>query len=107
MRLGQIVGPRHVVCLIWMCLVSVAAPAQTPAPTVSLGFGVDTNVAQVRQIVLLTRAYLTHPDSSARSGLWSTRAPLDPRTSDLAMQAYLGFPATIVGVTGMGQDDSV
>ncbi|MGH7615144.1 MAG: hypothetical protein ACREMW_14030 [Gemmatimonadales bacterium] len=108
MRIGRIAVPGVVVSAVWMCLVSVSAAGQTPAPTVSLGFGVDTSIAEVREIVRLTRAYLTHPDSSAPStGLWSTRAPLDARTNDLAIQAYQGFPATIVGVTGTGPGDSV
>jgi len=107
-RICRIVVPRAVACVVSMCLVSVPAGGQTPAPSVSLGFGVDTSVAEVREIVRLTRAYLTHPDSSARSaGLWSTRATPDARTIDLAIQAYQGFPATIVGVTGTGPGDSV
>jgi len=100
--------PSAVVAVVSTCLVSVSASGQTPAPSVSLGFGIDTSVAEVREIVRLTRAYLLRPDSSARSrGLWSTGAPLEAPESDLATQAYQGFPATIVGVTGTGLDDSV
>jgi hypothetical protein len=108
MRITRIEVPFAVVFGVCLCLVSVSAASQTPAPSVSLGFGVDTSIAEVREIVRLTRAYLTRPDSAARStGLWSTQAPLDPRTSDLAIRAYQGFPATIVGVTGTGLGDSV
>lgn len=108
MRIRRMAVPGAVASGACLCLVSLSAASQTPAPSVSLGFGVDTSIAEVREVVRLTRAYLTHPDSSARStGLWSTRAPLDPRTSDLAIQAYQGFPATIVGVTGTGPGDSV
>lgn len=84
------------------------AVAQAPAPNVSLGFGVDTTITEVRDIVRLTRAYLARPDSSARSrGLWSMPSALDKRVGDPAISAYQGFPATIVGVTGTGSGDSV
>lgn len=107
-RIRRMAVPGAVASGVCLCLVGLSGASQTPAPSVSLGFGVDTSIAEVREIVRLTRAYLTHPDSSARStGLWSTRVPLDPRTSDLATQAYQGFPATIVGVTGTGAGDSV
>jgi hypothetical protein len=87
---------------------SSMAVAQTPAPSVSLSFGVDTSIIEVRDVVRLTRAYLAAPDSSARSrGLWSTQSRFDARYGDLATTAYQGFPATIVGVTGTGPGDSV
>lgn len=85
----------------------VTAAAQTPAPSVTTSFGVDTSITEVRDIVRLTRAYLANPDTSARSkGLWS-RSSLDARYGDLAAEVYQGFPATIVGVTGTGPGDSV
>ncbi len=91
-----------------VALLSHSAVAQTPAPTVSLSFGVDTSMTDVRDIVRLTRAYLAHPDSSARSrGLWSTKSAFDSRYGDLATEAYQGFPATIIGVTGTGSGDSL
>ena len=94
--------------VIFTLVVSTSASAQTPAPSVGLSFGVDTSIAEVRDIVRLTRAYLTNPDSSARSrGLWSTKSAFDARYGDLATEAYQGFPATILGVTGTGPGDSV
>jgi hypothetical protein len=82
--------------------------AQTPAPSVSVGFGVDTTVKEVLEIVRLTRAYLAKPDSSARTrGLWSTKSQFDLRNGDLAPSAYLGFRATILGVSGTGPGDSL
>lgn len=82
--------------------------AQTPARSVTTSFGVDTSIAEVRDIVHLTGAYLARPDTSARTrGLWSTRSSFDVRYGDLAMEAYQGFPATIIGVTGTGPGDSV
>ena len=108
MRIARMDVPFAVAFGVCLCLVGGSAASQTPAPSVSLGFGVDTSIAEVREIVRLTRAYLTRPDSSARStGLWRTGAPSDPRTSDLATKAYLGFPAAIVAVTGTGPGDSV
>jgi len=80
-------------------LVSTAR-AQEPPPTVSLSWGIDTTVTDLRDIVSLVRAYLAKPDSSARSrGLWSTATDFDRRVGDLTIQAYQGFPATIVGIT--------
>jgi len=85
-----------------------SSSAQTPAPSVSLSFGVDTSIAEVRDIVRLTRAYLAQPDASARTrGLWSTQSAFDAQHGDLATAAYQGFPATILGVTGTGPGDSV
>lgn len=91
---------------------AVASPvrAQQPPPTVSLSWGIDTTDTNVRDIVRLVRAYLAKPDSSARSrGLWSTATEFDRRVGDLtmAMGAYQGFPATIVGVTSDAPGDSV
>ncbi|HEX6628351.1 MAG TPA: hypothetical protein VF105_10360 [Gemmatimonadaceae bacterium] len=81
--------------------------AQTPPPSVTTSFGVDTTNSEVRDILRLTRAYLAQPDPSARSrGLWSNSS-LDTRYGDLAMEAYQGFPATIIGVTGAAPGDSV
>lgn len=108
MRIDRLTVGSAIVSAMSTCLVDASAIGQTPAPSVSLGFGVDTSVAEVHDIVRLTRAYLLRPDSSARSrGLWSTRAPFDAGVGDLATQAYQGFPATIVGVTGTGSGDSV
>lgn len=82
--------------------------AQTPPPSVSLSFGIDTTVAPVGDIVRLTKAYLARPDSSARSrGLWSSKSDFDTHYGDLGGEAYQGFPATILGVTGTGPGDSV
>ena len=87
--------------------VAVTAVAQTPAPSVTTSFGVDTSIKEVREIVNLTRAYLAQPDFTARSrGFWSS-APNDARYGDLGMEAYQGAPATIIGITGMGTGDSV
>ncbi|HWL40414.1 MAG TPA: hypothetical protein VNO75_09265 [Gemmatimonadaceae bacterium] len=66
----------------------------------SLSWGIDTTVTDIRNIVSLVRAYLAKPDSSARSrGLWSTSTDFDRRVGDLTVNAYQGFPATIVGIT--------
>jgi len=83
--------------------------AQTPSPSVSIGFGVDTSIADVRNVVSLVRAYLAKPDSSARSrGLWSSATEFDRRIGDVtAGQANQGFPATVVGVISDGPGDSV
>lgn len=83
--------------------------AQEPSPSVSLGFGVDTTIADVRNVVSLVRAYLAKPDSSARMrGLWSTSTEFDRRVGDIAGgRANQGFPATVVGVTTAGPGDSV
>ncbi len=94
--------------IVCVSLLAGVARGQTPAPSVSLSWGVDTTVAEVGQIVRLTRAYLAHPDSTARArGLWSTQSPFDAQHGDLAMEAYQGFSATILGVTGIGGGDSV
>ncbi len=83
--------------------------AQTPAPEVGLGFGVDTAHADVGPIVRLVRAYLARPDSTARArGLWRADDALARRIGDLAGGfAYQGFPATIAGVLATGTGDSV
>lgn len=86
-----------------------ALGAQSPAPSVGISFGVDTTIADVRNIVRLVRAYLAKPDSSARSrGLWSVANELDRRAGDVSgAQAYQGFPATIIGAISAGPGDSV
>jgi len=82
--------------------------AQTPAPCVHLSFGVDTTLPIVRDIARLTQAYLLRPDTSAQSrGLWSARSPFEARLGDPATQAYQGFSATIIGITGVGADESL
>ena len=99
---------RHVACVTVLAgFIAMTAKAQTPAPSVSISFGVDTTISEVRDIVRLTRAYLAQPDFTARSrGLWSS-SPNDVRYGDLGMEAYQGGPATIIGVTGTGPGDSV
>ena len=79
---------------------SASMQAQTASRFVSTGFGVDTTISDVRNIASLVRAYVTKPDTSARSqGLWSTSTEFDRRVGDATLyQAYEGFPATIVGV---------
>ncbi len=90
-----------------LCGLTSVLPAQTPPPSVTTSFGVDTTISEVRDIVRLTKAYLAQPDTSARTrGLWS-KSPLDARYGDLAMEAYQGFPATIIGITGAAPGDSV
>lgn len=89
-------------------VIAVQAHAQTAPPTVSVSFGIDTTLTDVGDVVRLVRAYLANPDSSARSrGLWSTATDFDRRVGDLTMQAYQGFPATIVGVASDGPGDTV
>ena len=81
---------------------------QANGPPVGAGFGVDTAVADVRDIVRLVRAYVAQPDSSARArGLWSSATKLDRTVGDLALEAYQGFPVTVVGVTPSASGDSV
>jgi hypothetical protein len=94
------------VCLL-LCGLTSDLAAQTAPPSVTTSFGVDTTIKEVRDIVRLTRAYLAQPDASARSrGLWSN-SPVDARYGDLSMEAYNGFPATIIGITGAAPGDSV
>jgi hypothetical protein len=95
--------------LLAFALGAPALHAQRPSPSVSLGFGVDSTTADVRDIVRLVRAYLDAPDTTAAlRGLWSTSDPLDRRSGDVARgYAYQGFPATIVGVLSTGRGDSV
>lgn len=82
--------------------------AQEPSLSVSLGFGVDTTITDVRNIVSLARAYLAKPDSSARSrGLWSVSTDFDRRVGDIAGEAYQGFAATVIGVIPAQPGDSV
>jgi len=89
-------------------LIADQASAQQAPSAVSVSFGVDTTVADVGSVVRLVRAYLARPDSSARSrGLWSTGTDFDRRVGDLTMNAYQGFPATIVSVASDGPGDSV
>lgn len=79
--------------------VVATAHAQEPSPSVSLSWGIDTTVTDIRDIVSLVRAYLAKPDSSARSrGLWSTATDFDRRVGDVTTDAYQGFAATIVGI---------
>ncbi len=83
--------------------------AQEPSPAVSAGFGVDTTITDVRNVVSLVRAYLAKPDSSARTkGLWSTATEFDRTIGDVtAGRANQGFPATVVGVIPAMPGDSV
>lgn len=83
--------------------------AQTPSPSVSAGFGVDTTIADVGSVFSLVRAYLAKPDSSARSrGLWSTASEFDRTRGDVtAWQVNQGFPATVVGIIPAVPGDSV
>lgn len=84
------------------------ARGQTPPPTVSASFGVDTSATDIGNIVRLVRAYLANPDSSAKGrGLWSTATDFDRRVGDLTMEAYQGFPATVIYVAPDGPGDSV
>lgn len=87
--------------MIGLCMVAIRpVHGQVPAPAVSVGFGVDTTVADVGDVVRLMRAYLVKPDSSARSrGLWSVATEFDRRVGDITGEVYQGFPATIIGVT--------
>jgi hypothetical protein len=90
------------------CVITTRAGAQTPPPTVSVSFGIDTTITDVGSVVRLVRAYLASPDSSARSrGLWSTATDFDRHVGDLTTDAYQGFPATIVSVASDGPGDSV
>lgn len=83
--------------------------SQVPSPSVSLGFGVDTTIVDVGNIVGLIRSYLAKPDSSARSrGLWSSASEFDRRHGDItAGDAYQGFRATILGIVPATTGDSV
>ena len=89
-------------------VITIRAFAQTAPPTVSVSFGIDTTTTDVGAVVRLVRAYLAKPDSSARSrGIWSTATDFDRRAGDLTMEAYQGFPATIISVAPDGTDDSL
>ncbi|HET9514191.1 MAG TPA: hypothetical protein VFO95_09685 [Gemmatimonadales bacterium] len=85
------------------------AAAQTPVPSVTVSFGVDTAVVDVGPIVRLVRAYLARPDTSAGSrGLWASSNEWDRRHGDLHRQnTYQGFPASIIGVMSAGPGDSL
>lgn len=101
---------RTLVALLAVALLAVAGSArgQTPAPSVSVSFGVDTSATDIGNIVRLVRAYLAKTDSSARGrGLWSTANDFDRRVGDLTMEAYQGFPATVISVASDGPGDSV
>ena len=84
-----------------------SALGQAATPNVSLTFGLDTTVVEVRDIVRLTTAYLQNPDSALSRGLWTAKSKEDSRFRDVARSVYQGFPATILGVTGTGPGDSV
>ncbi|MGH7460872.1 MAG: hypothetical protein ACREMA_07570 [Longimicrobiales bacterium] len=93
-------------------LMASGAPSlhgQRPASRVDVGPGIDTTLADVRQIVRLTREYLLHTDTSAWSrGLWSTAHPFDRRWADMTGPlAHFGFPATILGIFSGAPGDSV
>lgn len=98
-RVGVLVRPLAVVCLSLAATYQIQG--QEPVPRVSVGFGIDTTITDVRDVMQLMRAYLARPDSSARSRrLWSTATEFDRQVGDVTMgQAYQGFPATIIGVT--------
>jgi hypothetical protein len=92
------------------CLLAVdSLTAQQPSPSVSVGFGVDTTITDVRNVVSLVRAYLAKPDTSARTrGLWSKSTDFDRRIGDIsAGRANQGFPATVVGIIPAVPGDSV
>ena len=92
---------------VFACVGSLAA--QEPSASVSVGFGVDTTITDVRNVVSLVRAYLAKPDTSARTrGLWSNFTEFDRRVGDItAGRANQGFPATVVGVVPAMPGDSV
>lgn len=85
------------------------ASAQQPSPSVGVGFGVDTSITDVRNVVSLVRAYLAKPDTSARTrGLWSSATEFDRTTGDMTVGfANQGFPATVVGVIPAMPGDSI
>ncbi|MFL5481872.1 MAG: hypothetical protein ACJ8AK_06750 [Gemmatimonadaceae bacterium] len=91
---------RLIAIIVSVFALAGSVNAQTPSPSVSTGFGVDTTITDVRNIVSLVRAYLAKPDTTARSrGLWTTSTEFDRRVGDATLfQAYEGFPATVVGV---------
>jgi hypothetical protein len=97
-------------CVLIVGLIKASfVAAQEPSPSVTPGFGVDTTIADVRNVFSLVRAYLARPDSSARTrGLWSTATEFDRTTGDItAWRANQGFPATVVGVIPAMPGDSV
>lgn len=92
------------------CLTAVnSLRAQEPSPSVSVGFGVDTTITDVRNVVSLVRAYLAKPDTSARTrGLWSRSTEFDRTIGDItAGRVNQGFPATVVGIIPAVPGDSV
>ena len=95
--------------LIICCPAVRPVVAQVPSPSVSVGFGVDTTISDVRNIVGLVRAYLAKPDSSARSrGLWGVSTEFDRRVGDIAGgTANQGLPATVVAAFPASLGDSV
>ena len=104
LRFWPLVTPLVLAALV----TAMTAHAQATSSTVSVSFGVDTTLAEVGGIVRLVRAYLTNPDSSARSrGLWSTATDFDRRVGDLTTGVYQGFPASIIGIASDGPGDSV
>lgn len=104
-KLLSVFGSVPVICLVQ----AGSLAAQEPSPSVSAGFGVDTTITDVRNVVSLIRAYLAKPDSSARTrGLWSTATTFDRTVGDVtAWRANQGFPATVVGVIPAMPGDSV
>jgi len=93
-----------------ICVTGVdALGAQQPSPFVNAGFGVDTAITDVRSVFSLVRAYLSKPDSSARTrGLWSSATEFDRTVGDItAWQVNQGFPATVVGVIPAVAGDSL
>jgi hypothetical protein len=96
------------IVLVAACTLAAQVNGQTAPATVNVSFGIDTSNTDVRAVVRLVRAYLANPDSSARTrGLWSTATEFDRRAGDLTMEAYQGFPATIISLASDGPGDSV
>lgn len=100
---------RTIIVALLSPIIAFSLKAQSvPPSSVNIGFGIDTTVTDVGNIVALTRAYLAHPDSSAPNrGLWSTKSEFDRRLGDITIQAYQGFPATIVSIVSNEVNDSV
>jgi hypothetical protein len=95
--------------LLFAFAVVQSVAAQTPAPSVSAGFGVDTTIADVHNVFSLVRAYLAKPDSTARArGIWSTATQFDRTVGDVtAWLVNEGFPATVIGVVPAIPGDSI
>ena len=98
-----------VASLVGCSLAGGALAAQEPSPSVSVGFGVDTTITDVRNVVSLVRAYLAKPDTTARTrGLWSKSTEFDRMIGDIAAgRVNQGFPATVVGIIPAMSGDSV